>query len=106
PLHYIRKNVNSLDVKDIATGRIRFGIDTRVPGMLFASVEHCPLVAGRVKSFDDRDAKKIKGVHAIVRIDADSVPELGEDNPKMPAGVAVVADSTWTAMKARKALKI
>jgi isoquinoline 1-oxidoreductase subunit beta len=106
PARYIGKPQNSLDVKDIATGRIHFGIDTRVPSMLFASVAHCPAVAGRVKSFDDREARKVKGVRAIVKIDADSLPEFGEDNPKMPSGVAVVADSTWAAMKAREQLRI
>src|SRR5262249_41046165 len=103
---YVGRHQNGLDIKDIATGRIRFGIDTRVPSMLFASVEHCPAVAGRIKVFDDREAKKIKGVHAVIHVDADALPDLGENSPPMPSGVAVVADSTWTAMKAREALKI
>jgi isoquinoline 1-oxidoreductase beta subunit len=103
---YVGKRQTNLDIPDISTGRIRFGIDTRVPSMLFASVEHCPLVAGRVKGFDDREAKKIKGVHAVIRVDAETLPELGEDRPAMPSGVAVIADSTWTAMKAREALRI
>ena len=95
-----------LDVPAIVTGRATFGIDVRVPGMLFASIERSAVFGGRVSRLDDAAARAVPGVRAVIPIDADALPEFEENSPKMPNGVAVLADSTWAAMQGRRALKI
>ena len=95
-----------VDVPAIVTGRMSYGIDVRVPGMLFASIERSPVFGGRVVRIDDAKARAVPGVHAVISIDADALPEFEENSPKMPNGVAVLADSTWAAMQGRRALSI
>src|SRR5690242_20251396 len=95
-----------LDVPAIVTGRAHFGIDVRVPGMLFASIERSPIFGGRVQRFDDTATRSVPGVCAVIAIDADALPEFEENSPKMPNGVAVLADSTWAAMQGRRALSV
>jgi isoquinoline 1-oxidoreductase beta subunit len=80
-----------LDTPDKVNGRARFGIDVRLTDKAVASVERCPVFGGTVKSFDAEAAKEMPGVIAVLPIDS---------------GVAVVAEDTWTALKARKALAI
>jgi isoquinoline 1-oxidoreductase beta subunit len=75
-------------------------------GMLVATVERCPVFGGRVQGFDAAAAEAVPGVRAVVGIDADAVEDFGPNNPKMANGVAVVAESTWAAMKGREALRI
>jgi len=95
-----------LDVPAIVSGRATYGIDVRVPAMLFASIERSPVFGGRVTQLDGAAARAIPGVRAVISIDADALPEFEENSPKMPNGVAVLADSTWAAMQGRRALKI
>lgn len=100
------KPMRQLDVPDIVTGHIRFGLDVRVPGMRFAVVTRSPTLGARVSAIDAREARAIPGVSAVVPIDADALADLGGNCPKPPNGVAVVADSTWTALQARERLRI
>jgi len=95
-----------LDTPAIVTGRMRYGLDVRRPGMLHAAVLRSPVLGGQVLSLDDSAARRIPGVRAVVRIDADALPDFGENSPKPPNGVAVIADTTWTAFKARAALHV
>jgi isoquinoline 1-oxidoreductase beta subunit len=95
-----------LDVPAIVSGRATYGIDVRVPAMLFASIERSPVFGGRVTQLDGAAARAIPGVRAVISIDADALAEFEENSPKMPNGVAVLADSTWAAMQGRRALKI
>jgi isoquinoline 1-oxidoreductase beta subunit len=95
-----------LDVPAIVSGRATYGIDVRVPAMLFASIERSPVFGGRVTQLDGAAARTIPGVRAVISIDADALAEFEENSPKMPNGVAVLADSTWAAMQGRRALKI
>jgi isoquinoline 1-oxidoreductase beta subunit len=80
-----------IDGSEIVTGRAKYGLDVRVPGMLYAVVARPPKLGGSVKSYDTAEAIKISGVRQIVQI---------------PTGVAVVAENTWAAMQGRDALKI
>jgi isoquinoline 1-oxidoreductase beta subunit len=105
-LTLLGKRMRQLDVPDIVTGRIRFGLDARVPGMRYAVVARSPTLGARVRAVDDKEARAVSGVSAVVPIDADALPDLGENSPKPPNGVAVVADSTWTALQARDKLRI
>ncbi|HEX9161726.1 MAG TPA: xanthine dehydrogenase family protein molybdopterin-binding subunit [Thermoanaerobaculia bacterium] len=95
----VGKHTDRIDNRDIVTGNATYGIDVRVPGMLHAVVKRSPAFGGKVVSFDDRKALAVPGVKKIVKIDA-----IGTDLPW--SGVAVVADSTWAAMKGRDALDV
>ena len=88
---FIGKAVARLDTPEKVTGRGIYGIDVKVPGMLIATVQRCPVFGGKVASFDATKAKAIKGVRQVVQISS---------------GVAVVANSYWAAKKGREALKI
>jgi isoquinoline 1-oxidoreductase beta subunit len=91
------------DCADIVRGRARYGSDASVPGMLHAVIARCPWFDGRLKSFDDSAARKVRGVRSVVPI---APPPPGALTRNLAAGVAVVADNTWAALQGRKALKI
>lgn len=83
--------VPRLDIPDKVIGRAIFGLDVKLPGMRIARVAHCPVFGGTVSGFDASRAKAIKGVTHVFQIDS---------------GVAVVADSFWTATQGLKALQV
>jgi isoquinoline 1-oxidoreductase beta subunit len=95
----VGKKTDRVDNADIVTGRATYGIDVRVPGMLYAVVKRSPVFGGKVISFDDTKAKAIPGVKKIVKIDA-----TGTELPW--SGVGVVATSTWAAIQGRDALDV
>ncbi|PWU21163.1 MAG: twin-arginine translocation pathway signal protein [Candidatus Rokuibacteriota bacterium] len=100
---YIGKGqLKLVDAKDIATGKAQYGIDTRLPGMLYAVVMRPPVLGGKVVSYDAAETMKVPGVVRVVQIDP-SAPPI-EFNPL--GGVAVIATNTWAAIKGRNALKI
>src|SRR5215204_269538 len=87
------------DNPDKINGKAKFGLDIKIPGMMYAVVERSPRFRGKVKSFDDTAAKKIAGVKNVVKV---SRPVFAYEFE----GVAVVADSLWAAIEGRKALKV
>lgn len=95
-----------IDVPAIVAGRMTYGIDVRVPGMLFASVERSPVFGGRIVRVNDAAVRAVPGVRAVIAIDVDAFPEFEENSPTPPNGVAVLADSTWAAMQGRRALEV
>lgn len=100
---YIGKGeLKVVDAMDIATGTAKYGIDTRLPDMLYAVVARPPVLGGKVVTVDDTEALKVPGVVKVVRIDPTPLPALF--NPL--GGVAVVARNTYAAMQGRLALKI
>ncbi len=80
-----------LDTPRKVKGEPTFGIDTRVPGMLYAAVAMSPYIGGKVKSYNDARAKSMPGVKAVVQYSR---------------GVAVVAESYWQAKKAKDLLLV
>lgn len=99
---YVGKEMPTIDRDDIVAGKGTFGIDAKMPGMVFASIERSPVFGGKLKSFDDKDAKTVKGVMQTVRI-----PDLTGPTMFQPlGGVAVIANSTWAAAKGREKLKV
>ena len=94
---------NTIDARDIVTGKMKYGIDTIKPDMRYAVVARAPVLNARVRSFDDTAARAIDGVLDVFRIDG---PAPGEPYIVLASGVAVVATSTWAAMKGRDALEI
>ena len=83
--------VPRVDTPDKVSGAAIFGLDVRVPGMVYAAVARCPVFGGRVRTFDPAPALAVPGVQHVVQISS---------------GVAVVADRTWAAFQGKKALKI
>ena len=93
----------TIDAQDLVTGRAAYGLDTHVEGMRYAVIARSPILNGRIRSFDDTAARKIKGVLDVFPVEG---PRPGEPYLILASGVAVVADSTWAAMKGRDALEI
>jgi len=93
------KSMPRPDVPMKVGGTAVYGIDAEVPGMLYASVQRCPVIGGTLKSFDAGEAMKVPGVVKVVKAER----KIGKYSY---VGVAVVANSYWAALKARKLLKI
>ena len=87
----VGKPTKRLDTPAKVNGTATFGIDVRLPGMLYAVVARCPVFGGKVQQFDGSKAKLVPGVKNVIQI---------------PAGVAVLADNTWSAIEGRKALSV
>ena len=95
----IRKPLHRQDTPLKTNGTAVFGLDKKLPGMLYASVERNPRLRGIVKSFDDTATRKVPGVKHVFKVRMGVFSTFRE-------GVAVVADSTWAAMQGRKVLKV
>jgi isoquinoline 1-oxidoreductase beta subunit len=95
----LRKPVPRQDTPLKTNGTAIFGLDKKIPGMLYAVIERNPRFIGKVKSFDDTQTKKIPGVKHVFVVKVDVFSTKRE-------GVAVVADSYWNALQGRKALKV
>jgi isoquinoline 1-oxidoreductase beta subunit len=87
----VGKRTKRVDTPAKVNGTAEFGIDVKLPGMVYASLAQCPVIGGKVKSFDGTKAKASAGVIDVVQI---------------TDGVAVVASSWWQAKKARDLLSI
>ena len=100
---YIGKlDTHLVDGQAIVTGKAQDGIDTRLPGMLYAVIARPPVLGGKVKTFDASEAMKVAGVIKVFQLDG--TPPPSEFQPI--GGVVVVAKDTWAAIKGRTALKI
>ena len=95
----IGKPLHRKDTPMKTNGTATFGIDKRLPGMLYAAVERNPRLRGVVKSYDDSAALKVPGVKKVFKI----VMKVFNTNRE---GIAVVANSTYAAMQGKKALKV
>jgi isoquinoline 1-oxidoreductase subunit beta len=89
-----------VDIPSKTNGSAQFGIDVRVPDMLYAVVARCPTFGGKPASFAATKAKSMPGVRDVFEI-----PRMGADM-FAAGGIVVVADSTWNAIKGREALQI
>ena len=95
----VGKHTPRVDIPSKVDGSATFGLDVRVPGMLFAVVARCPTCGGKPKSFDATKAKAVRGVREVLEI-----PPVQDAHTT--GGIAVVADSTYAAIKGRQALQI
>jgi isoquinoline 1-oxidoreductase beta subunit len=102
PAHYriVGTPRRDVDLDGIITGATEFGLDTKIPGMLYAVIEKPPTFGGRVRSVDSSRALAVPGVREVVEITPLQNPAY------LVAGVAVVAENTWAAMKGRDALRV
>jgi isoquinoline 1-oxidoreductase beta subunit len=101
-LAHLGKELPLLDGPDIVTGRAVYGADVKIPGMLTAIVARPPVVGGKVLRYDATKALAVKGVKRVIVL-AEAKKPFGF---KPLGGIAVVADSTWAAMRGRAALEV
>jgi isoquinoline 1-oxidoreductase subunit beta len=112
--HIVGTKKKRVDGQYIVIGEAHYGIDTKVPGMLYAAVARPPVFGGRVKKFDATRAQAVPGVRKVVEVAAVEMPPLfGEERKEnsghqhyLWGGVAVVADSTWQAIAGRRAVEV
>ena len=99
---YIGKGATSYDLADMCTGKAGYGMDARLEGMVYASVEHPPVLGGKVKSYDEKAPLQVKGVKQTIPIKPFTPPHHFQPL----GGVAVIADNTWAAFQGRKKLNV
>jgi isoquinoline 1-oxidoreductase beta subunit len=87
----IGRSMKRVDAADKTTGKAIFGLDVKVPDMLYAVIARPPF-GGKLGSFDEKAAKKIPGLKEIMKLDGEKI--------------AFVATNTWAAMKAREAARV
>jgi isoquinoline 1-oxidoreductase beta subunit len=87
----IGKSLGRVDDSEILTGKAVYGMDVRLPGMLYATVACCPVIGGKVASYDDHATRQVPGVREVVAISS---------------GIAVVAEGSWQAMQGKAALQV
>ena len=96
----IGKSEKRSNLKDILTGKTKYGLDIKVDGMVYAVAVRCPVLDGKLISFDDTAAKKVPGVLKVISYKGTGAPMHVRD------AVAVIATNTWAAIKAKKLLNI
>lgn len=99
----IGKETPIIDLHNIVTGKAVFGIDAVVEGMKIAVIKRCPVVGGKVKAVNDSKALAVPGVLKVITIKGAGLPATLS---KPLAGVAVIAENTWAAIKARDLLEV
>jgi len=93
-------SVSGVDNLVIATGLSLFGIDTRVPDMLYAAHQKCPTLGGKVKSANLEEIKRLPGI-------VDAFLLEGNGNPReLLDGVAIVGTNTWAVFSAKQKLQV
>ena len=94
------KRITGVDNEALVRGEPLFGIDASVPGMKYAVYQKCPSIGGKAESANLDEIKAMPGVHDAFILD-------GNDNAMdLLPGVAIVADSTWAAIRAKRALTV
>jgi isoquinoline 1-oxidoreductase beta subunit len=103
----IGKSQKNVDAKDILTGKSMFGSDYEKEGMLIAMIVHPPSFGMTLESLDDSIAKAMPGIKDVIRIKSykDDFEKGMFDTNAFPEIVAIVGNSTWEVMQAKKELK-
>ena len=103
-LHLVGAALPRRDIPAKTNGTAIFGLDVRIPGMLVAAIARPPVFGGRVRRYDASRAVAMPGVRGVVEL-----PPISTARPvsiRIPGGVAVVADSTWTAVRGCAAVDV
>jgi isoquinoline 1-oxidoreductase beta subunit len=109
-----KRSPAKLNIPEIVNGSAVYGMDVRVPGMVYAALRQCPVHGGKLKSFDDSVVKKMPGVIAVVSVDRSETPgspvkgapTFDINQTQVQSAVAVVAEHYWQARKALDALPV
>ncbi len=99
---FIGKPQTLIEAEIKSTGKAIYGIDVQRVGMLYASIEREPRLGSELVSFDRHNAEAVSGVHEVIVLDS---PPFDGAFPFW-CGVAVVADSYWSALEGRRALNV
>lgn len=94
------RRITGVDNHALVTGQPLFGIDQRQPGMLYAVYVKAPATGGKVGSANLGHVKTLKGVKDVFVVEGNGIVR------ELMPGVAIVADSTWAALKARRELQV
>ncbi len=103
-----------LNIPQIVNGSAVYGMDVRLPGMVYAALRQSPVHGGKLKSFDADKVKAMPGVLAVVTVDPDEPRGLkmktgapfGYNDTRVRSAVAVIAEHYWQARKALDALPV
>jgi isoquinoline 1-oxidoreductase subunit beta len=98
----VGQSLPAKNLRDLVLAKATYGVDVRVPGMLYASIERAPVVNARIARVDDRAVRAHSGVRHVVKLRGNTFPTYNY----VRDGVAIVADSSWIAMNARKKLRV
>jgi isoquinoline 1-oxidoreductase beta subunit len=101
----IGQRFTGVDNPAIVTGKPLFALDVQLPGMRYASIEKCPSVGGKAKSFNADEIKRLPGIIDAFIIEG-TPPVADVMKTGVLPGVAVIGKSTWAVFSARKALKV
>ncbi|KAB7528148.1 molybdopterin-dependent oxidoreductase [Flagellimonas olearia] len=102
---YIGKSISGHKNKKIVTGSLEYSMDVTLPNMVYARIVRCPVFGGVVKHFNADAVEKMPGVIKIVQIEP--IPVFENDFVGgVRSGIAVLADSSWRAIKASELLEI
>lgn len=93
------KSVKRQDIPLKVSGKPIFGIDAELPGMVYASIEHCPVFGAKLKDYDKIATMKVWGVEQVLEVER-------VFGVYKTTSVAVIAKNYWSALKGRKALKV
>lgn len=104
----IGKSKTNVDLKKIVTGKPLYGIDTQLKGMLYAMIVHPPAFGLELKSINDSEARKMPGIKDIfpIKIFNEGYEKTFFDTASFNEVVAIVGNSTWEVMQAKKVLQI
>lgn len=101
------KRITGVDNHKLVTGEALFGIDQRLPGMLYATYAKASSIGAKAVSANLDHIKSLRGVRDAFILDGQGDPiEFGPNSPAMLSGVAIVATSTWAALEAKRALEV
>lgn len=100
----IGKPIKVVDSREMVTGRTRYGIDQYLPDILTAVILRCPYLDGVIESWDGKMAKAVPGVKDVILIEGPNGD--APFNGVLAAGIAVIAENTWAALKGRQALQV
>jgi isoquinoline 1-oxidoreductase subunit beta len=96
-----------VDVPDITAGKPIYSIDFKLPGMLYAAYQKCPVFGGKPTSANLDEIKKLPGVHDAFIVESPlQVGPVMEFDPGLEPGIAIVADTWWQTQSARKKLNV
>lgn len=103
----IGKSHRNVEIQNIITGKPLFGIDYKKPGMKYAMIIHAPAFGQKLKSFDAEEAKAMPGILDVFQIKSlqDDYPRTFFDTVQFTDLIAIVGESTWQVLNAKKAVK-
>ena len=87
----VGKSIKRIDIPSKTNGSAQFGIDVKLPEMMYATIRQSPVFGGEVLSYDEDAAKSIRGVKKVILI---------------PNGIAVIANNTWRAKRGMEVLNL